>query len=57
MPQTVDDPVPELEGDRDVSVPVREIAPHMDGSENDWLFGDGGFPWAPEGRWMGVLPT
>ncbi len=44
MPQTVDDPVPELEGDRDVSVPVREIAPHMDGSENDWLFGDGGFP-------------
>lgn len=44
MPQTAEDPIPKLMGDNDVRVPVREIDPHMDGPENDWLFGDNGFP-------------
>ncbi len=53
MPETADDPIPKLTGDKDVSVPVREIDPHMDGPENDWLFGNNGFPWGLRpGGWV-----
>ena len=53
MPKTADDPIPDLVGDRDVSFPVYEVAPHMTGEGNDWVTGDQGLPWGLRpGGWL-----
>lgn len=46
MPATIDDPLPPLQGDKDVSVAVHSFGEHITGEGNDWLFPEGGgFPW------------
>ncbi|WP_419849207.1 hypothetical protein [Candidatus Poriferisocius sp.] len=48
MLNTAEDSIPAFDGDKDVSVPVRSFDDHMFGTANDWLTGDGGFPFTPK---------
>ncbi len=44
LPESPDDPIPPLVGNKDVSVPVHDFVRHVTGENSDWLFAGGGFP-------------
>lgn len=44
MPESADDRLPKLGGDKDLSYSVHDFDEHRNGPGNDWLFATGGFP-------------
>ncbi len=44
MPESTDDRMPKLSGDKDLSYAVHSFDEHRSGPGNDWLLASGGFP-------------
>ncbi len=44
MPESADDRLPKLSGDKDLSYAVQSFDEHRNGTGNDWLVASGGFP-------------